>query len=285
MGGTEFGVFNAVLEGNGLIACLNAKGCARYTRKEIDKLTETTKERGGTGLVWIRYAEDGSVKSSVDKFYTEAQLRSICERAGAQAGDLLLLVADKLKGKTRKLLGQLRLDLGRAENWIDPKGWSVFWVVDFPVFERDEETGELTFAHHPFCMPREEDMAKLDSDPENCYAQTYDLVMNGNEILSGSIRITRPDVQNKIFDILGLTPEEKEAKFGFMLKAYEFGAPPHGGCAFGLDRWVMLLAGETSIRDVIAFPKTSGGRDLMMETPGIVPQKALDELGIIVKKA
>lgn len=284
MGGTEFSVFNAVLEADGLIACLNAKGCAKYTRKEIDKLTDTVKERGGTGLVWVRYAEDGSVKSSVDKFYGEEQLRAMCERAGAQPGDLLLLVADRLKGKTRKLLGQLRLDLGRAEKWIDPNGWSVFWVVDFPVFERDEETGELTFAHHPFCMPREEDLEKLDTDPENCYAQTYDLVMNGNEILSGSIRITRTDVQRKIFDILGLTDEEKEAKFGFMLRAYDFGAPPHGGCAFGLDRWVMLLSGESSIREVIAFPKTSGGRDLMMETPGLVPQKALDELGIVVKK-
>lgn len=279
MGGTEFSVFNGVLAENGLIACLNAKGCAKYTRKDLDKLTEMVKGWGATGLVWVRYSEEG-IKSSVDKFYSPEQLQTICEKAGAEKGDMLLLVADKLKGKVRKALGNLRLHLGKTEKWIDESKWSVFWVVDFPLFEEDEETGQLTFAHHPFCSPRPEHLHYLDTEPEKVYAQTYDMVMNGNEILSGSIRIHQKEVQDKIFDILGLTEEEKQEKFGFMLNAFEYGAPPHGGCAFGLDRWVMLLAGETSIREVIAFPKTSSGRDLMMDAPAEVPEKALKELHI-----
>lgn len=285
MGGTEFKVFNSLIENNGLIAGIVAKGCAGYSRKQVDALTAFVKEPhlGANGLVYIKYNEDGSVKSSIDKFYTPEQLWQVAEAVGAEKGDLLLIVADQLHGKTRKVLGQLRLHMARQEGWIDENKWSVFWVVDFPLFEEDEETGKLTFAHHPFCMPREQDLQYLESEPHRVVAQSYDMVMNGNEIVSGSIRVHRQDVQGKIFDILGLSEEEKEAKFGFMLKAFEYGAPPHGGCAFGLDRFAMLLAGEKSIRDVIAFPKTAGGRDLMMDAPAGVPGDSLDELGLKLK--
>lgn len=285
VGGTEFGVFNKLLESGGLIAGLVGKGLASYSRKQLDKLTNFVKEphRGGTGLVYIKWNEDGSFKSSVDKFFSQEKLQSICEFAGAEKGDAVFVVADPLKGKCRKILGDLRLHLGHAEGWIDKDAWSVFWVVDFPLFEEDEESGELTFAHHPFCMPREQDLEYLYSNPERVVAQSYDMVINGNEIVSGSIRVHQKDVQDKIFDILGLTEEEKEAKFGFMLKAFEYGAPPHGGCAFGLDRMVMLMTGGESIRDVMAFPKTAGGRDLMMDAPAEVPTDNLDELGIQIK--
>ena len=283
--GTDFGVFNSIIEGNGLIAGILAEGCAEYSRKQLDALTELVKapHLGGTGLVYVKWNADGSFKSSVDKFYTPEHLQAIMESAGGKAGDLLLIVADKLKGRTRKILGELRLHMARQEGWIDPKKWSVFWVVDFPLFEEDEETGKLTFAHHPFCMPREQDLQYLYSEPHRVIAQSYDMVMNGNEIVSGSVRVHDKAVQDKIFDILGLSAEEKEAKFGFMLKAFEYGAPPHGGCAFGLDRFVMLLCGEKSIRDVMAFPKTAGGRDVMMDAPGPVDAGQLNDLGLTIE--
>lgn len=281
---SEFAVFNSVLENGGLVAGLNAKGCANYSRKQLDELTEFVKanHRGLGGLVNIRFAEDGSVKSSIDKFFNEEQLREIGTQFGAEKGDLILIAADKIS-KVRKSLGDLRLELAKRNNWFDKDAWSVLWIVDFPLFERDEETGEIIFVHHPFCSPHPEDMQYFDSDPTRVRAQTYDLVMNGNEILSGSIRIHSKELQDRIFEKLGLTPDEIETKFGFMLNAFRYGAPPHGGCAFGLDRWVMLMTGGETIRDAMAFPKASSGKDLMMDAPAFVEEKQLDELHIKVK--
>ncbi len=285
--GSDFSVFNGILAENGLIAGVVATGCAEYSRKQLDAFTDLVKapHLGGTGLVNIKWSQDGSIRSSIDKFFSPEQLQAILEAAGARPGDLLLIVADRLKNKTRKILGELRLQLARQENWIVPNSWSVFWVVDFPLFEEDEETGQLTFAHHPFCMPREQDLEYLYTEPHRVVAQSYDMVINGNEIVSGSVRVHKKEVQDKIFDILGLSDEEKQSKFGFMLNAFEYGAPPHGGCAFGLDRFVMLLAGEKSIRDVMAFPKTAGGRDLMLEAPAPVDPAQLKELHIRIEGA
>ena len=278
---SEFPVFNNAVANGGLVAGLNAKGCAGYSRKQLDELTEFVKasHRGLGGLVNIKFNEDGTVKSSVDKFYNEAQLREIGIQFGATKGDLLLLAADKIS-KVRKSLGDLRLELAKRENWIQPNSWSVLWIVDFPLFEKDEETGDIVFVHHPFCAPHPDDLQYFDSDPTRVRAQTYDLVMNGNEILSGSIRIHQKDLQDRVFKKLGLSSEEIEHKFGFMLNAFKYGAPPHGGCAFGLDRWVMLMTGGTTIRDSMAFPKASNGKDLMMDAPAPVDQNQLKDLGI-----
>lgn len=282
---SEFVVFNNAIANGGLVAGINAKGCAAYSRKQLDEMTEFVKvsHRGLGGLVNIRFNEDGTVKSSADKFYNEEQLREIGKAFDAEKGDLLLIAADKIS-KVRKSLGDLRLEMAKRNNWIKPGTWSVLWVVDFPLFDKDEESGEITFAHHPFCSPHPADMQYFDSDPLRVRAQTYDMVMNGNEILSGSIRIHQKDIQEKVFARLGLSEEERDKKFGFLLNAFRFGAPPHGGCAFGLDRIVMLLAGGETIRDVMAFPKTAGGRDLMMDAPTEVEPKQLEELGITVKK-
>lgn len=276
-----FTVFDQAVANGGLVAGLNAKGAAAFTRKQLDELTEFVKasHRGLGGLVSIRFNEDGTVKSSVDKFFNEAQLQEIGKAMGAEKGDLLLIAADKTS-KVRKSLGDLRLELARRLNWIKPGTWSVFWVVDFPLFEKDEETGEIIFVHHPFCSPHPDDLQYFDSDPLRVRAQTYDMVMNGNEVLSGSIRIHQKDLQDRVFAKLGLSKEEVDHKFGFMLNAFRYGAPPHGGCAFGLDRWVMLMTGGETIRDSIAFPKASNGKDLMMDAPAAVDPKQLKELGL-----
>lgn len=282
---SDFPVFNSAVAEGKLVAGINAKGSANYTRKQLDELTEFVKvsHRGLGGLVNIRFSEDGTVKSSVDKFYNEEQLREIGKAFGAEKGDMILIAADKTS-KVRKSLGDLRLDLAKRNNWIKPGTWSVLWVVDFPLFEKDEESGEITFAHHPFCSPHPEDMQYFDTDPTRVRAQTYDMVMNGNEILSGSIRIHQKDTQERVFGKLGLSAEDRDKKFGFMLNAFKYGAPPHGGCAFGVDRLVMLMAGGETIRDVIAFPKTSGGRDLMMDAPTSVDAAQLNELFIAIKE-
>lgn len=282
---SDFAVFNNAIAAGNLVAGVNAKGCAAYTRKQLDELTDFVKanHRGLSGLVNIKFNEDGTVKSSVDKFYSEEQLREIGKAFNAEKGDLILIAAEKA-AKVRKSLGDLRLELAKRQNWIAPGSWSVFWVVDFPLFEKDEETGEINFVHHPFCSPHPEDLQYFDSNPLRVRAQTYDMVMNGNEILSGSIRIHQRDLQNRVFDKLGLTQADIDHKFGFMLNAFRYGAPPHGGCAFGIDRWVMLMTGGETIRDSMAFPKASNGRDLMMDAPAVVDTKQLDELYIAVVK-
>jgi aspartyl-tRNA synthetase len=281
---TEFVVFNQVIENKGIVAGVNAKGCAGYTRKQIDALTDFVKEshRGLNGLVWIRWNEEG-IKSSVDKFYTPEQLEVILKAFDAEKGDLILLGAERAS-KVRKSLGDLRLELAKNNGWIKEGDYSVLWVVDFPLFELDEDTGETIFMHHPFCMPHETDIQYLESEPLKVRGQLYDMVINGNEIVSGSIRIHDKQLQDKIFNILGMSEEEIENKFGFMVNAFRYGAPPHGGCAFGLDRWVLLMTSGDTIRDVIAFPKSSNGKDMMMDAPTYVDPKQLDELGIAIKK-
>jgi aspartyl-tRNA synthetase len=278
-----FVVFQQVLSDGGNILALHAKGAAGWTRKELDQLTDFVKapHRGGTGLIWARFAEDGTVKSSVDKFFHEADLRAWGLAVQAEPGDMIFLLAGDAY-KTRKIAGDLRLELGTRLNLRKAGDWSVLWVLDFPMFETDPETGELIFVHHPFVSPHPEDIGYLDTEPAKARALCYDMVINGNEIVSGSVRIHRKDVQDKIFGILGLSEEEKAEKFGFLLNAFRYGAPPHAGCAFGLDRWVMLMAGGETIRDVIAFPKNSSGRDLMMDAPATVPGAALKEVGIQV---
>ncbi|MBK7567427.1 MAG: aspartate--tRNA ligase [Bacteroidetes bacterium] len=281
VGGTEFSVFNTVINSGGLVAGINAKGCSEYTRKQIDELTEFVKapQRGAGGLIYIRFNLDGSIKSSVDKFYSQEQLIAIGKEINAEKGDLILIVGNKIN-KTRKVLGELRLEMAKREKWIDENSWSVFWVVDMPLFEPDENTGEPIFAHHPFCSPHLDDFQYMDSDPLRVRAQSYDLVMNGNEILSGSIRVHDKVLQEKIFTILGFSEEEKEKRFGFMVNAFQYGAPPHGGCAFGFDRWVMLMCGGETIRDVIPFPKNNAGRDLMMDAPAEVDNEQLKIVGL-----
>ncbi len=281
-----FQPFAQTLQENGLIAALVVPQAAAWSRKETDKLTELVKspKLGGKGLFTLRYQSDQTLKSSADSAFTPQQLKAIVNYLNASAGDLILVVVDSVK-KAQKIMGELRLaaaqKLGLRDT--DLSKWSVFWVIDFPLFEADPETGQPVATHHPFVMPNPEDIHLIDTDPLKVRAYCYDLVINGNEILSGSVRIHQPALQDKIFELLGLSVSERQEKFGFLLNAFRYGAPPHAGCAFGLDRWVMLMTGSETIRDVIAFPKSSSGRDLMLDAPGTVDKKILDELGIEVK--
>lgn len=277
---SEFPVFNETIQNGGTIAAIVAKGCAAFSRKQIDAAIDYVKEpnRGLNGLVWIRLTDEGW-KSSIDKFYSAELIAEIGTKLNIEKGDLAFIAAGKTS-KVIKSLGDLRLKLAKENNWIDHSKWSIFWVVDFPLFEKDEDSGETHFVHHPFCMPHTEDIPFLETDPLRVRGQLYDLVINGNEILSGSIRIHQKELQDRIFKILGLSEEEKTNKFGFMLEAFKYGAPPHGGCAFGIDRWLMLMLGGETIRDVIPFPKSSNGKDMMMDAPTSVDQIQLDELAI-----
>ncbi|MDO5075403.1 MAG: aspartate--tRNA ligase [Bacteroidales bacterium] len=272
----EFGVFNDAAYIGGICA----EGCAEYTRKQIDELTNFVKSQqvGAKGLVYARVAEDGSVKSSVDKFYSPEVLAQLRDAMGAKAGDLILILSGEDANKTRKQLCELRLLMGERLGLRDKNKFALLWVVDFPMFEYSEEENRLMAMHHPFTSPKPQDIEKLDTDPANVLADAYDMVCNGVEVGGGSIRIHDAELQAKIFKVLGFTPEKAQEQFGFLMNAFKYGAPPHGGLAYGLDRFVSLFAGLDTIRDVIAFPKNNSGRDVMLDAPSVVDVKQLDEL-------
>ncbi len=279
----EFAVFNSAEYIGGICA----KGCASYTRKQLDQLTDFVKspQIGAKGLVYARVNEDGSVKSSVDKFYSAETLQSLKAAMGAEAGDLILILSGDNAMKTRKQLGTLRLEMADRLGLRDKNKFALLWVVDFPMFEWSDEEQRLLAMHHPFTMPKPEDIPMLDTAPEKVRANAYDMVCNGVEVGGGSIRIHDSKLQAKIFKALGFTPERAQQQFGFLMNAFKYGAPPHGGLAYGLDRWVSLFAGLDSIRDCIAFPKNNSGRDVMLDAPAELDQSQLDELKIeVVKK-
>ena len=275
--GHDFAVFDSA-EYVGGICC---EGCASYTRKQIDALTDFVKrpQIGAKGLVWIKVEADGSIKSSIGKFYSEEDLKKMTDRCGAKAGDMVLVLCGKT-AQTRKQLNELRLEMGNQLGLRDKDIFAPLWVVDFPMFEWDEETQRYYAMHHPFTMPNKEDIALLKTDTGAVRAYAYDMVMNGVELGGGSIRIHEPELQNLMFELLGFTPERANEKFGFLMSAFKYGAPPHAGLAFGLDRFVSMIAGLDSIRDTIAFPKNNSGRDMMNDSPAEIEPEQLDELFI-----
>ncbi|KAA8481395.1 aspartate--tRNA ligase [Arcticibacter tournemirensis] len=270
-----------VFDGAELVVGINASGCAHYTRKQLDELTDFIKrpQIGATGLVYCRYNTDGTLKSSVDKFYSEDELKKWAVAFNAQPGDLMLIMAGPTE-KVRKQLNELRLEMGNRLGLRDKNNFSPLWVLDFPLLEWDEETGRYHAMHHPFTSPKPEDIALLDSNPGAVRANAYDLVINGTEVGGGSIRIHSRDLQSLMFKHLGFTPEEAQKQFGFLMNAFEYGAPPHGGIAFGFDRLVSIFAGLDSIRDVIAFPKNNSGKDVMIDSPATISEEQLKELCI-----
>ena len=273
----------AVMDSVPYVGGIVAPGCANYTRKQLDQLTDFVKrpQIGAKGLMWVKYEADGSIKSSVGKFFTDEQILTWLERGNAKPGDLMLILVGETM-KTRKQLCELRLEMGSQLGLRDPQNFSCLWIVDFPLFEWDDETQRFYAMHHPFTSPNKEDIDKLDSDTGAVRATAYDMVVNGNELGGGSIRIHDAELQNKMFRLLGLTEEDAQYKFGFLMNAFKYGAPPHGGLAFGFDRFVSILAGLDSIRDVIAFPKNNSGRDMMIDAPSQIDDTQLDELYIRV---
>lgn len=261
-----------------------AKGAAGYTRKQLDQLTEFVKKPqiGAKGLVYARIEADGSIKSSVDKFYNQDTLSKVKEAFGGEPGDLILIMSGNDAMKTRKQLCELRLEMGNRLGLRDKDQFACLWVVDFPLFEWDEESGRYMAMHHPFTSPKPEDIHLLDTDTGAVRANAYDMVINGVEVGGGSIRIHDSELQNKMFKLLGFTPERAQEQFGFLMNAFKYGAPPHGGLAYGLDRWVSLFAGLDSIRDCIAFPKNNSGRDVMLDAPAALDPSQLEELNLVV---
>ncbi len=288
--GMKFVELMDVLKGHGFsvfdnaayIGGICAKGAAHYTRKQLDALTDFVKrpQIGAKGMVYARIGEDGTVKSSVDKFYTQEVLQQMAKAMDAEPGDLILILSGDDAMRTRKQLCELRLEMGRQLGLRDKNQFACLWVVDFPMFEWSDEEQRLMAMHHPFTHPKDEDIPMLDTDPAAVRADAYDMVINGVEVGGGSIRIHDAALQAKMFEILGFTPEKAQEQFGFLMNAFKFGAPPHGGLAYGLDRWVSLFAGLDSIRDCIAFPKNNSGRDVMLDAPAALDQKQLDELNL-----
>ncbi|MDD6280888.1 MAG: aspartate--tRNA ligase [Bacteroidales bacterium] len=290
--GMEFVELMDILKGHGFsvfdnaayIGGICAPGAATYTRKQLDQLTDFVKrpQVGAKGMVYARVEADGNVKSSVDKFYDQPTLQKMKEAFNAQPGDLILILSGDDAMKTRKQLCELRLEMGTRLGLRDKNKFACLWVVDFPMFEWSDEEQRLMAMHHPFTHPKDEDIPLLDSNPEAVRADAYDMVVNGVEVGGGSIRIHDSQLQAKMFEILGFTPEKAQEQFGFLMNAFKFGAPPHGGLAYGLDRWVSLFAGLDSIRDCMAFPKNNSGRDVMLDAPAPLDPKQLDELNLVV---
>ncbi len=278
--GRGFNVFDSAE----YVGAICAEKCASYTRKQVDELTDFVKrpQIGAKGLIYLRYNEDGTLKSSVDKFYSEEDLKRWVERCDASPGDLILILAGETE-KTQKQLCELRLEMGTRLGLRKKNIYKCLWVVDFPLLEKDEEQNRFFAKHHPFTSPKTEDIPLLDSDPGAVRANAYDMVINGVEIGGGSIRIHDSKLQKKMFSVLGFSDEKAQEQFGFLMDAFKYGAPPHGGIAFGLDRFVSIFAGLDSIRDTIAFPKNTAGRDVMIDAPSMIDQTQLDELGIIMK--
>ena len=262
-----------------------AEGCASYTRKQLDQLTDFVKSQqvGAKGLVYIKLNEDGSIKSSVDKFYTPEQLQAVAAKMGAKKGDLILILSGDNANKTRVQLCALRLEMGKRLNLMDKNKFECLWIIDFPLFEWSDEEQRLMSTHHPFTMPNPDDIPLLDTNPAAVRAKAYDFVCNGIEVGGGSLRIHDGKLQAKMFEVLGFTPERAMAQFGFLINAFKYGAPPHAGLAFGLDRFVSIMAGLDSIRDCIAFPKNNSGRDVMLDAPSTIDKKQLEELQISLK--
>jgi aspartyl-tRNA synthetase len=289
--GMEFVELMDVLKGTGSFSVFNdaeyigaicVPGCANYTRKQLDQLTDFVKrpQVGAKGMVYVKYNEDGTVKSSIDKFYAPEIWQSVKEKMGAKDGDLVLMLSGDNANKTRVQLCALRLEMGSRLGLRDKNKFECLWIVDFPLFEWSDEEQRLMSMHHPFTMPNPEDIPLLETEPEKVRAKAYDFVCNGVELGGGSLRIHDGKLQEKMFKILGFTPEKAMAQFGFLINAFKYGAPPHAGLAFGLDRFVSIMAGLDSIRDCIAFPKNNSGRDVMLDAPSALDIKQLEELQI-----
>lgn len=277
----EFAVFKGALENGGSVRGINAKGQGAMPRKKIDKLVDFAKTYGAKGLAYIAIQEDGSLKSSFAKFMTEEQMAALVKAMDGENGDLLLFAADKNK-VVWDVLGALRIEIARQLELLDKGDYKFLWVTEFPLLEWNEEAGRYTAMHHPFTMPMEEDLHLIDTEPGKVRAKAYDIVLNGTELGGGSVRIFNNEIQNKMFEVLGFTKEQAEEQFGFLLNAFKYGVPPHAGLAYGLDRLVMLMAKQDSIRDVIAFPKVKDASDLMTEAPAGVDPKQLEELGLTI---